>query len=300
MQRANECGLVLELAADRFQRFLEKQSRGVRTRGVKPGHRLVLVHHRLHESLVIRRVARCAVPACRVDAEGFVAHVLQHAFVDAGRIAEHRDLRLHAEFAQRLEETQAVDASEPGIHAVHVGLDLGDVGAVIGHIERRPQLLHDFPAVVFVHVLETSLAFVAVGKIVGDRRHALQAQFLRGEFAEHVHRLRGGACRVQHVIVFLLLREVVLRGGCRRDQRHPRIADVLVDRERFKRRKRPDDHMHLVTLDQLLRFAFRQRRLAGGIGDEKLDLAPGKQVVALLEKQRDAFFHLLAARRERA
>jgi hypothetical protein len=141
---------------------------------------------------------------------------------------------------------------------------------------------------------------VAVGEVVGDLRHRLHAHPARREVAEDVHRLRRGADRVDHVVALLLLREVLLRGRGRRDERHLGIADVVVDRERLEGRQRPDDHVHVVLLDELLRLRLRLRRRSRRVREEDLDLAPGDGVVALLEEQVDAVLHLLAARGERA
>jgi hypothetical protein len=58
--------------------------------------------------------------------------------------------------------------------------------------------------------------------------------------------------------------------------------------------------MHLVALDELLRFRLRAGRVAAGVGDDELDLAAGDGVVVLLEKELDALLHLLAAGGERA
>jgi len=119
-------------------------------------------------------------------------------------------------------------------------------------------------------------------------------------FAEHVHRLRGGADGVDDVVVELLLRQVLLRGGSRRDERHLRLPDVVVDGERLEGGERADDDVHAVALDELLGPGLRLRRVAAGVAHEQLDLASGQGVVALLEEQHDALFHLRAAGGERA
>src|SRR2546422_9067127 len=126
---------------------------------------------RLPESPVLCGVERRLVPARRVHAERLVAHVAQHALVDAGGVAEDRD-SLEAELGVLLEEAQAVDAGEAGVDAVDVRLDLADIGAVLGHVERRPQLLHDSAAVRLERALEARRALVAVGEVVGhgDRK----------------------------------------------------------------------------------------------------------------------------------
>src|SRR5882672_3918657 len=46
-------------------------------------------------------------------------------------------------------------------------------------------------------------------------------------------------------------------------------------------------------------FGLSERGLAGGVGEDEVDLAAGEGVVALLQEQVDAFFHLSSARGER-
>src|SRR5450631_1520761 len=58
--------------------------------------------------------------------------------------------------------------------------------------------------------------------------------------------------------------------------------------------------MHLVALDQLLRLGFRSDGIATGVGDNEFDLPSRKHVVALLEEDLDALFHLAAAGGKRA
>src|SRR5450631_930163 len=53
--------------------------------------------------------------------------------------------------------------------------------------------------------------------------------------------------------------------------------------------------MHLVALDQLLRLGFRSDGIATGVGDNEFDLPSRKRVVALLEEDLDALFHLAPA-----
>ena len=299
MQGAHEGRLVLEAALDCVEGRLEVHAGDVGPGSVEPGNDLVLGEDRLHEAPVLGGLERRRVPARRIHAERLLPHVAQHALVDAGGVAEDGD-SLEAELGVLLEEAQAVDAGEPGVDAVDVGLDLADISAVLGHVERRPQLLHNAAAVRLERALEARRALVAVGEVVGHGSDALDAELLGGEFAQNVHGLRGGADCVDDVIVELLLRQVLLRGGSRRDKRDLSLPDVVVDGERLEGRERADDDVHVVALDELLGPGFRLRRVAASVADEKLDLASRQGVVALLEEQHDALFHLRAAGGERA
>jgi hypothetical protein len=81
----------------------------------------------------------------------------------------------------------------------------------------------------------------------------------------------------------------------RGDERHLRLANVAVDRQCLVRSKRPDDHRHVVTLDQLLRLRLRERGIAGGVLRDQLHLAAADRAVALFQKKRGALLLLLAA-----
>ena len=138
---------------------------------------------------------------------------------------------------------------------------------------------------------------MSVGEVIGDDRDALVAEHLGRVFAERVVRLRGGPHRAREPGVRLALREVL---GCGRagDSRRVRLPDVVVDGERLESSQRADDDVHLVALDQLLGFCLRACGVAASVGEDKLHLASGERVVALLEKELDALLHLLAARGE--
>ena len=298
VQRFDERRVVLDPAFHRLERLLQPQARGIRARGIEPRRHLVLALDRGDEALVVGGVAIDRVPARRVHAERLIAHVLEDALVDECGIAEQRQLQ--AVLLVGAQKAQRIGAGEARIDAIDVALQLPGERAVVGYVERRPELLHHAPAAVLEHAMKARRAFVAVGEIVGDHRHALAAGFLHRVVAERVHRLRRGAIDVNHVVAFLLLREVVLRRRGRRDQRHLRLQDVIVDRQRLEGRERSDDDVHPVALDQLLRLALGERRLPGGVREDDLDLAAGERVVALFQQQADAFLHLPAARRERS
>ena len=63
----------------------------------------------------------------------------------------------------------------PGKDRIEIGLELRDVGAVVGRVERREQLLHHLAAVILEYALEAGDVFVTEGEVVGDHRDALEA-----------------------------------------------------------------------------------------------------------------------------
>ena len=112
------------------------------------------------------------VPAGGDDAERLVAHVAQHRLVERGHAADRRDLAAQTVLVELPQAAEAVRAGEAEEDAVDVGLELRDVGAVVGHGERREHLLHDLAAAFLEHALEAGAHLVAVGDVVGDHRHA--------------------------------------------------------------------------------------------------------------------------------
>ena len=56
-----------------------------------------------------------------------------------------------------------------GIEAVDVRLQLRDIGAVIGRVQRREQLLHHLAAGILEHALEARDILVAEGEVVRDQ-----------------------------------------------------------------------------------------------------------------------------------
>src|SRR3954463_1812585 len=299
VERFHEGLLVLELPLDRLQRLLEEEPRRVCAHRVEAGNDAVLLLHRLDELLVVWRVQRRRVPARRVDADRLVAHVLQDPFVDAGRVPEHRQLALQPELRQLPQETQTVRSCEAGVETFDVGLQVAEIRSVIGHVERRPELLHDLAARVLVGVVESRRALMTVGEVVGHGGDLFQAELLRRELAEDVGRLRRGPDGVDDVLVLLLLREVVLRRRGRGDERHRGRADVVVDGEGLEGGERPDDDVDLLALDELLGPRLRHRGLPARVGDDEDRLASAEHVVALLEEEIDPFLHLPPAGGER-
>src|SRR5438477_394321 len=81
-------------------------------------------------------------------------------------------------------------------------------------------------------------------------------------------------------------------GGSEAQDRAFLLRRVVGDRQKLERGERPEDHVDLVALDQLLRLRLRTGRVAAGIGDEELGWAPGELVAAVLQEQRHALLHL--------
>src|SRR5258708_460856 len=123
----------------------------------------------LDEAVIVRALQAGGVPAGGDDAERLVAHDAQDAFIRARGVAEDRDLVVQPVLRVLLQEAQTIDAGEADIDRVDVALDLRDEGAVIGDVERRPQLLHDLAAIVLEAALKATYALVALAEILCDR-----------------------------------------------------------------------------------------------------------------------------------
>ena len=95
----------------------------------------------------------------------------------------------------------------------------------------------------------------------------------------------------------MALRHVFRRGHAQR--RHFLFGQVVGNRQRFEGGERPDHAMDAVLFDQFLGLGSRGRGNAGGVGDDQLDLAARKRVVALLQKHRERELHIDAAGSQR-
>ena len=149
------------------------------------------------KSLVFRRVECGGVPARGIHTECLVAHVAQHAFVHAGRVAEHRDvlvavlgvlldvghkrLRARVRPEMRVHELAArvVDhGGGPRAHGVHRGGN-ADVRVRVAGVAHR-------------ELLEEGLGGpVVVVRIDAEERHPLAE--LHGHLLEHGELLPAGA-----------------------------------------------------------------------------------------------------------
>ncbi len=184
-----------------------------------------------------------------------------------------------------------------GVEAIDV-LELRNVGAVVGRVERGEELLHHLAAAVLECAQEARDVLVAEREIVRDRDRALELQLLRGVVAHRMARLRRGGARAHQPRVRLALGHVL--GARDGEDRRLGGADVVVDRQRLEGGERADQHIHVEALDQLLGLGARLRRVAAGVGGLQLDRTAGEHVVAFLEERHHALFHLQPARGERA
>src|SRR6185437_10955605 len=130
------------LAVELLERLLDDEESRIGTRGVKAGIVLVFGIDGGNERLVVGRIESGRVPAAGVDADRFLAHQLENAFVGARSVAEHGELALEPVFVELLEKAQRIDAGKTHIDAVDIGTDLRQERRVIRRVERRPELLH--------------------------------------------------------------------------------------------------------------------------------------------------------------
>src|SRR4051812_10853853 len=293
-ERLHEGVLVLDVALHFLESEIEEEHGGICARAVVAGIRLVLLAEGGHELLVFRVVDGCAVPAAGDDADRFVAHVLQDALVDRRHVAQHRNLPLEPVLGVLAQEAQPVRAGEAGIDGVDVGLDLADVGSVVGDVERRPELLDHLAAVILESTLEAGGGLVAEGEVVADGGDAFVLEHLGRVLAQGVVHLRRGAHRADEPRVEVALAEILGRRGGR-DHRHLRLLDVVVDGQGLEGGERPDDGVHLVTLDRLLRAALGGGGLSRGVERDHFDLAPRKLPLVLIEVEGEPFLHLTPA-----
>src|SRR4029078_434880 len=99
------------------------------------------------------------IEAGRVTAQSVITHLLQQRFVDGSHAPEDRELA--AILPILLQEFETIGAGEPDEQAIDVRFDLSNVAAVVGRVERRPQLLYHLAAGVLEGALETGIAVSA-------------------------------------------------------------------------------------------------------------------------------------------
>src|SRR6266850_4748024 len=209
--RLHEGRLVLDGALDPLERGLEHRGFGVGCRGVEAGVVLPFLAERRGELAVDRVVDLGRIPARRQDAERLVAHVAQHRLVERRHAADHLHLAGEAVLVELAQVAKAVRAGEPEVDRVRLAVELGKVGAVIGHGERREGFLHDLAAELLEHALEPGAHLVAVGDVVGDRHHAAVADRLVAVLRHRVRALRGGRGAAREPGIRFPLRHVVGR-----------------------------------------------------------------------------------------
>src|SRR3954464_10726188 len=227
--RLHESRLVLDVALDPLERGLEHRGFGVGCRGIEPGVVFPFLAECRGELAVDRIVDLGRIPACSQDAEGLVAHVAQHRLIERGHAAAHLHLPGEALFVELAQVAEAVRAGEAEIDRVGLAVELREVGAIVGHGERREGLLHDLAAELFEHALEPGAHLVAVGDVVGNGHHAAVAERLVAVFGHRVRALRGGRSAAREPGVGLPLRHVV--GRRHRERQELRRADVVVGGE---------------------------------------------------------------------
>ncbi len=160
-------------------------------------------------------------------------------------------LPLQAVLVELPQEAEAVRAGEAEEDAVDVGLELREVGAVVGHGERREHLLHDLAAGILEHALEAGAHLVAVGDVVGDHRHALVLERLGAVVGER-HARTATRSTSPRTNQGLGLRCVMSSAAATDSVGSCCCADVVVDRERLDGGERADHDLDLVRLDQFL------------------------------------------------
>ena len=195
-------------------------------------------------------------------------------------------------------EAEAVRAGKSQKDAVGVGLELGHIGAIVGHGERRKQFLDDLAAILLEHALEAGAHLLAIGDVVGDGDHALVLELLGAIIRHRMGALRRGRGGADEPGIGMTLGHVL--GGRDGQRRGFGLADVVVDRQRLEGGERADQAMDIVALDQLLRLGARGRGNAGRVGDDQFDLAAGELVVALLQIHHERALHVDAARGQRS
>ncbi len=163
---------------------------------------------------------------------------------------------------------------------------------------KRTSTSYHLAAGVLEGALEAGVELVAVGDVVGDHGGALVFEFLGGVVAHGITALRRGRGRAHEPRISLALGHVL--GGGDRERRDLLVADVVVDGERLGGRQRPDQTRDVLAFEEFLHLGARHGRRAGGIAGEQLHRPAGEHIVALLEIERQALFHLDAAGRERA
>ena len=126
---------------------------------------------------------------------------------------------------------------------------------------------------------------------------ALELQLRRRVVPHRVHRLRGRRRGAQQIRIGRALGKIV--GGREAERRHFLLLHILVDGIELEGRKRAEDHIDLVALDQFLGLGLGAGRVAAGIGGDEVHLAAADRIIFFLQIGQDALLHLNAALGER-
>jgi len=188
LQRSHEGLLVIDLAADRFQRAFQHGALDISRGGVETRIIAELLAEIGGECVVQGAVDPRRIPTGGHDPQGLVAHVAQHGFVERRHAADDLHLFIDAIFHHLAHEAEAVRSGEAEEDRVRIR-ELRHIGSVIGRGERREQLLDHLSAIVLEHALEARAHFMAVGNIVGNHRHALVLELLDAVVGERMRAL---------------------------------------------------------------------------------------------------------------
>ena len=166
-------------------------------------------------------------------------------------------------------------------------------------VERRPDLLHDLPALLLEHLLEAAERLVAERVVHADERDLAVLRVLDDPLGERMHRLARRPAGAHDVLRRLALGDVVgghdrVRGG------NALAVDVGLERVPDVGEEPAGDDVDLVLLDHLARLVERGGRVALVVLDDQLDLAAAHLAPDLVEVELGAVHHVLADLRERA
>src|SRR5499427_5036854 len=294
-QGLDELFAVVRLPARLLEGGLRHHSVDVEPGGVGPRDVAVLAHHPVDELLVARGVDVVRVEVARDHADRLVPEGLQQGVVTRGRTGHHGESEpLILVLLHELQRIRPREALNDRVGAA----DLHDVRRVVRRHQRRPQLLRDPPARILEDPLEAPHLLVAECEVVGEGDEALEFELLRGVVGQGVHALRGGGGGADEEGIGLALGHVF--GRREAQDRHLRLGGVVADGQKLEGRQRPQDHVDVVALDQLLRLGLGARGIASSVGHDQLDLPAREDVVAVLQEADHALLHLDASRGERS
>src|SRR5262245_3524976 len=289
VQRFRKCLAIIGLAADLLDGSLDTLAGDVHAGRIAARKNVVVSLQSFDQALVAGRIAIGRVPRRRNHPDCFVAKAAQQGIIHCGPAGEERNAPFQAKVRVGAHELHRIRSGKPVEDAVHLA-DLGDVGRVVGRQQRRPQLLHHATAVVLEHPLKAGHLLMAEREILRDRGGTLVLELLGGVVAYDVATLRGRGRGTDHEWIGLALGDVL--GRRQTDQWRLVVADVVRDGQQLEGGERPQDHVDLVALDQLLRLGLGARRIAAGVSRDELDPAPRQRVALLLEQRRNALLHL--------
>src|SRR6266850_4251138 len=172
-QGRHERGAVLHLAADGLHRLVDHAGARVAVLAVEARRTLVGLLVGGAELLVGRRLQRGRVVVRADHADRLVAELGQHVLVAVGAVGDERDLALEPALRVLLGEEHRPPPEPVHEDGIGVLLDLADVGRVVLHVERYPELLDDLAAVVLEGLVEAAHGLPAERVVEADDGHLL-------------------------------------------------------------------------------------------------------------------------------